>query len=231
MTMMHSKKRMVALFLCGYLMGGGVWAHQVNLSTLVLSETGDGRHTVQLSAALTGFDAEINQNYPKGAYTTVEGFKRLVVERFGETVSLKLNQQTIGFENPTVTINHGTQLEADMAGVPDDIREIQLENTFFQDIYRNQLTVVFRKGGLPEQRYVLSRENHHRLHLVLANGIWQKVPSATVSDSSANLASEQKQTDNRAWQQSNAAYYIAAVALVALALVVGLFGRRAKRET
>lgn len=160
-------KRIIFLLLT--LVTLSVEAHQANRAGFTFSKGDDGQYTALLSGALVGVEAEINQNYGETAYSDVEAFKALVVQHVEKTVNLRFNDTPVKFENVKVMLGHETNIIASVTGVPEPIESIHLTNTFFKDIFRSKLLVIFSGDNLPTKRYVLNDSNQYTLDIRLHN--------------------------------------------------------------
>jgi hypothetical protein len=147
------------------------YAHQSNMASFTFNHLSDGTYTIELSGSLSGFETEVNYNYPESVFKTVEEFKTLVIKHFENSVGLKINNTVIQFKHPTVILGHETKIVAELLNVDNVIESIQLENTFFKDILRNKVLANFSGKDLPSKKYVLNNENNHTLNIILKAGM------------------------------------------------------------
>lgn len=165
-----------------------VYAHQPDLSTLVISKTNQGKYIIQLSSALTAFEGEVEYKFSKRAYKTPEEFRALVIKHFIENTTLIFNTtDTVIFTNPIVILGHETKLVAELKGFPLEKKSIYFKSTVFKDIHHNQSAVIMLVEGLPKQQYTLSNENNHELNLTLKEGKWTIVNNKSDSFNYQNL--------------------------------------------
>ena len=95
------------------LLSFGSSAHQSDLSTVVISKTGEGKYVLQITSALTAFEGEVVYRYGKNAYKTPAEFNALVVQHFRKNFSLIVNESdTLRFLDPAVLLGHETKLLA-----------------------------------------------------------------------------------------------------------------------
>lgn len=164
--------KLILIIVC-WLMSVVMYAHQPELSTVILSQTEDGKDILQINSALTAFISEIEYIYSKNSYKTPEEFKDLVLDHFNKNVIIILNERdTLRFSNPIVLLGHDTRLIAEVVGFPKNIRSIYIKNTIFKDIPRNQTAVIMLKNGFPTQSYLLTNENFQEIYLTRQNGTW-----------------------------------------------------------
>lgn len=149
------------------------YAHQPDLSTLVFSQSSDGKYILQLNSALTAFEGEIDYLYTKTAYKTPEEFKKLVINHFEKNIVFVINDHdTLTFSNPLVILGHETELIVEVSGIPKTISSIYLKSTIFRDMPRNQSVVIMLKTGFPDQKYILNNENNQEIHLIKKGDKW-----------------------------------------------------------
>jgi len=151
------------------------FAHQPDLSTVIISATDKGQVLLQINSSLTAFQSEIKYINGEGAYQTPEEFQDLVIQHFNENFTIILNEKdTLTFHNPEVFLGHETKIVTEIKGVPKNIERIYLKNGIFKDIHNNQSTVIFYLEGFPQkQNYTLSNDNNQELSLKLKNGEWE----------------------------------------------------------
>lgn len=153
------------------------WAHSSNFSGFLLSKGDDGQYLVQFHSALTGMEAQINRS--GATYSDAEAFKQLALTRFKQTVQLRINQRDVTFDDLNIQLGHNTIISARLSTPPTPITTIELHNTFFEDIPRNQMRVIFKGSNLPSEHYTLNKTNHHQLNIALNNGHWQATKHST----------------------------------------------------
>ena len=159
------------------LMSNVSFAHQPDLSSIIISKTENGKFVLQINSSLTAFQQEVNYINGVGAYKTPEEFRNLVIKHFNTTFSIILNgKDTLTFVNPTVILGHETKIVAEIIGLPKNINAIYLKNELFKDIHNNQSVVMFSLEGFPTKiNYELNNDNKHELNIILKDGNWQKV--------------------------------------------------------
>jgi LPXTG-motif cell wall-anchored protein len=163
------------------LMGSFVFAHQPDLSNLIISKTANNQIILQINSALTAFQQEVNYVNGEGAYKTPEEFRNLVINHFNKSFSFVVNDRdTLQIKNPKVILGHETKLVAEIVGLPDKVNIINLKNELFKDIYNNQSIIIFLLDDFPKQKFTLNNTNGYEVNLDSTNGTWQpiKVESA-----------------------------------------------------
>jgi hypothetical protein len=157
-----------------------MFAHQSDLSTVLINQDEKGKCFLQIYSSLTAFEGEIDYNYSKNAYKTPEEFRALVIDHFKKNVLFICNTtDTLKFGKPIVLLGHETKLVVEIFGFPENIRSMYFKNTMFMDTPHNQSSLMILKKGLPNQLFVLNDENKQQIDLVLKNGKWE--PTTTNS--------------------------------------------------
>ena len=164
---------LIGLFLFRFLPS---FAHQPDLSTMMLYQDEQGRSYLQIYGALTAFEGEIDYIYSEKSYKTPEQFKQLVLKHFKKNVFFIINSNdTLRLERPQVILGHETKVVCEVFGFPKKINELMIKNTMFIDIPNNQSLVILLQKGLPVQQFKLNNSNQQQVNLKLTNGNWELV--------------------------------------------------------
>lgn len=153
------------------------WAHSSTLSAFIIKQGDDGQYLMQFHSALTGMEAQINHS--GASYSDAEAFKQLALTRFKQTVQLRINQHDVTFDDLSIQLGHNTLISARLNTPSTPTTAVELHNTFFKDIPRNQMRVIFKGENLPSEPYTLNKANRHQLNIALNNGQWQAVKRST----------------------------------------------------
>ena len=158
------------------LMSNTLFAHQPDLSNIVISKTDNGQVILQVNSSLTAFQQEVNFVNGEGFYKSPEEFRNLVIKHFNSRFSMIINKKdTLQFKNPKVFLGHETKLVVEIIGLPETINTIQLKNTLFKDIYHSQSIVIFLLEQFPTQKFSLDVDNKYQINVVLKDGNWENI--------------------------------------------------------
>ncbi|QXP62276.1 hypothetical protein [Polaribacter sp. HaHaR_3_91] len=158
------------------LMSNTLFAHQPDLSNIVISKTENGQVILQVNSSLTAFQQEVNFVNGEGFYKSPEEFRNLVIKHFNSRFSMIINKKdTLQFKNPKVFLGHETKLVVEIIGLPETINSIQLKNTLFKDIYHSQSIVIFLLEQFPTQKFSLDVDNKYQINLALKKGNWENI--------------------------------------------------------
>lgn len=167
-------KKMKALLLI-LVFNSVAWAHQPDLSMMILHQNEKGQYFLEMSSSLVAFDGEVAYKYGKESYKTPDEFKRLAIRHFMENFSLSFNEnQKANIENVSIVLGHETKLLMEVLNVPKAIGTIHIKNLVFSDMPQNQCIVMLSGEKLPKQQYILSNKNNNEIVLRLEGGIWKK---------------------------------------------------------
>ena len=175
---MRYKKYIIKLLSLSILMlvSCNLFAHQPDLSNIIISKTGNGQVILQINSSLTAFQQEVNFLNGPGAYKSPEEFQELVIKHFNTSFSMVVNgENTLQLKNPQVFLGHETKLVAEIIGLPETINAIQLKNELFKDIYHNQSIVIFLLDSFPKTKYTLEPDNNHEINIALENDTWKTI--------------------------------------------------------
>jgi CarboxypepD_reg-like domain/TonB-dependent Receptor Plug Domain len=151
-----------------------IFAHQSDLSTVLISQDEKGKCFLQIYSSLTAFEGEIDYKYSKNAYKTPEEFRALVMDHFKKNVLFICNEKdTVKFGKPIVMLGHETKLVVEIFSFPENSRSMYFKNTMFMNTPHNQSSLMMVKKGLPNQLFVLNNKNKQQINLVLENGKWE----------------------------------------------------------
>jgi hypothetical protein len=177
------KKNIIWIFI--FFNSISIFAHQSDLSTVLISQDEKGKCFLQIISSLNAFEGEIDYKYSISAYKTPEEFRALVIEHFKKNVLFICNEKdTLKFGKPIVLLGHETKLVVEVFGFPENIRSMYFKNTMFRNTPHNQSSLMMVKKGLPNQLYVLNNENKQQINVVLENGKWESI--AANSDESVS---------------------------------------------
>lgn len=155
----------------------GSHAHSPDLSSLVLSKTTDGKYVMQITSSLTAFEGEVDYLFGKDSYKTPDDFRDLVIKHFRKNVSFLINGKSLEFVNPEVILGHETKLVAEVKDVPGNINTIDLKNSMFKDMSRNETVVMMIGEDFPNRQYTLNNKNSQHIALEAKNRIWSNIDS------------------------------------------------------
>lgn len=143
-------------------------AHQVDVSSTMLVEQSEGNWVLQIRAALTAFQYEVRSAYGEDSYKSPEDFKLFVKELVAKNVDIKFNQGTqCSVSDIQVNLGHETTVFMNVLGVPNDIQEVFVQNSLFQNVHKNRSALIVLKKGLDKNQFVLNEDNNHRLDLIV----------------------------------------------------------------
>ena len=174
---MHYRKPKLQLFIfCLMLTSKILFAHNPDLSNIIISKTDSGQIILQINSSLTAFQQEVIYLNGEGAYQSPEDFQNLVLNHFNATFSIIVNERdTLQFKNPKVFLGHETKLVAEIIGLPETVTTIHLKNELFKDVHNNQSVVIFLLDDFPKEKYTLNKTNTHQIAIELKDGKWNEL--------------------------------------------------------
>jgi len=157
-------------------MSYALFAHQPDLSNVIISKTPNNQIILQVNSALTAFQQEVNYINAEGAYKSPEEFQNLVIDHFKNSFYFTVNDKdTLQIKNPKVFLGHETKLVAEIIGLPEKVNIIHLKNELFKDIYNNQSIVIFLLDAFPKQKFTLNNTNNYEINLDSIDGKWHPI--------------------------------------------------------
>lgn len=142
------------------------FAHQPSISSTILAEQEEGKWVLQIRAALTAFEYEVEARYGENAFATPEEFRELVVEHLQKEILLRLNDGTVvPLEDGKVSLGHETTVTFQLVGTPKEVTSLMVRNAAFSNISHNQSALYVVKEGFSKKHFMLSDENAHTADL------------------------------------------------------------------
>lgn len=156
-----------------------VQAHQPDLSSIILAEQGDNKWVLQVRSALTAFEYMVEEHYGASAYTTPEEFQELVVNYVRDNISIRFNEADVAvLQHGMVKLGHETNVIFQLAGTPEAVHSLMVENRSFSDIPRNKSVLIVYKEGFSKDQFTLNEDNEHRIKLKVGNFTFVAVEQA-----------------------------------------------------
>ncbi|PWJ56830.1 hypothetical protein CLV98_110141 [Dyadobacter jejuensis] len=173
-------------FLFLLVMGGACFAHQPNLSSLMIYEQ-NGKKLLVIKSSLTGFEGEVNYRYHKDAFKTPEEFRQLVIQQLQEFCEVVVNDQSIAMKNPQVILGHETTVFAELDNFPDSIQSIYVKNELFVNTPNSLSELILSLKELPQKQVVLSEANQYEVKLKLDNSQWIALEPKLATSNHSNM--------------------------------------------
>lgn len=145
-------------------------AHNPDLSSILLVEESEGQWVLQIRAALTAFEYEIDSHFGESSYATPEEFQELVIQHVRDNVSIQFNENHLAvLHNALVKLGHETSITFKLPETPNTIESLLITNSSFKDISRNQSALIVLKKGFGKQQFNLNNTNQHTAQLEVKN--------------------------------------------------------------
>ena len=152
--------------LCLLLLSLGAKAHQPKLSSTHLVEQGENKWLLQVQASLTAFEYEIEQHYGESSYASPKEFQKLLLEHVRQHLSIRINGEEMALSKEgIVRVGHDTKLAFLLTVLPEDFHSLQVKNTSFENIERNQSVLIVLKKGFLKRPFILNDTNGHTAEL------------------------------------------------------------------
>ncbi|WP_020566663.1 DUF6702 family protein [Neolewinella persica] len=176
------------IILLAILSSCGLYAHQADISSTMLVEQEEGNWQLIVATSLTAFEYEVETHFGKDAYTTPQGFEELVLRHMLNTISIRFNDgEEATLTSGRVALGHETTVAFTVRGIPENIHQVEVTNTAFADIHRNQSALVVLKKDVTKKQFMLGADNNHKVRLALDNNTLREVQQAGLPVSSIGL--------------------------------------------
>jgi len=139
-----------------------LFAHQPDLSATLLVQQEDSTWVVQVRAALTAIEYEVESAFGKDAYATPEEFNDLVLQYFRDHLQVHFNENhRVALKNGSVKLGHESNVSFDLSEAPEEITSITVLNRGFQDIGRSQSALSIYKKNYERAQFFLNDANEY----------------------------------------------------------------------
>jgi hypothetical protein len=156
-------------------------AHQPDVSTTLLIEQSENNWILQIRAALTAFESEIEYHYGKSSYTTPEEFQDLVRKHMKDKLSVLFNGDApISLEDGKIKLGHESSITFKISTAPISIEFLQVTNSAFSDIPRNQSALMIIKKGFTKDQFILNNDNDHTAQLRVKDSKFELISTGIV---------------------------------------------------
>ena len=140
----------------------GVSAHSPDVSSTMLVEESEDKWILQIRAALTAFEYEIEYNFGTSSYATPEEFQGLVVKHVLEHMLIQANDvNKVELKNGIVKLGHETSVTFEVVGIPNNLELLHVSNKSFVNITRSQSALIVLKQGFEKDQFKLDSNNDH----------------------------------------------------------------------
>jgi hypothetical protein len=149
------------------------FAHQPDISSTMLAENEQGEWILQIRAAMTAFEYEVHYMFGDKSYATPEEFEELVIKHVKDNFSA-IGDDSIPLELTTgqVRLGHETSVYFQLPNMSSDVEQLEIINTTFADINRNQTALVFAPKGVKPIQLKLDSKNNHSTAIKRENETW-----------------------------------------------------------
>ena len=156
-------------------------AHQPDLSSTMLVQQENNQWVLQIRAALTAFEYEVEASFGKEAYDTPEAFQALVLAHVKKNLAISFDgSEQVNIDNGFINLGHETNVVLEVIGVPETFKALTIKNTSFKDIHRNQSALVILKKGVAQDQFVLDKSNGHTADLLISQDKFILVSKASI---------------------------------------------------
>lgn len=150
------------------MLGWEARAHQPNLSSTILIEQSKNNWILQVRAALTAFEYEINRAHGDSAYSSPKEFQQLLIDLLKKNISIQVNSsQKLNLNNAMVNLGHETTVTFQLDSLINKLSTLQISNTSFANIPRNKSSLFLLKEGFDKNQFSLNDANQNSLNLKL----------------------------------------------------------------
>ncbi len=152
----------LGFIVCFLLLSSICKAHKPELSSIMLIEQEPQNWIVQVRAALTACEYEVDTHFGKNAFATAEAFQDLLEQHVQENILIQFNgMKAATLQNGVVKLGHETSIIFQLSEVPRKINSLKIRNTSFASIARNQSALMVIKKDFEKDQFVLDNSNDH----------------------------------------------------------------------
>lgn len=170
---------------CLLLASFGASAHSLDVSSTMLVEESKDQWVLQIRTALTAFEYVVENQFGTSSYKTAEEFQDLVIQHVRNHVSIKTNNGIRAtLENGVAKLGHETSVTFEVSGIADALELLEITNTSFKDIARNQSALIVLKKGFAKDQFTLDDANGHSAKLNVTDAKFELVAVKATAEGS-----------------------------------------------
>ena len=149
-----------------------VWAHTPQISSIALVQNKDNKWNLVISASLSAFQYEAMNSHPgqKIDSITADAFQTMIVQHLREQISIVANNQEAWLEKGKVILGHQTDINFDVAGMPDHLRSLQLQQLGFGSLRDHYCVLKVITKDISSNNFILQKSNDFSSSLHLRDG-------------------------------------------------------------
>ncbi|MEO1263814.1 MAG: hypothetical protein AAFZ15_33720 [Bacteroidota bacterium] len=150
------------------LSAGILSAHSPKYSSTILKEQKNNEWILVVQAPLNALQYEISTHFGQSAFSTPVEFQELVINHLKENISILINERkAVALQKGRVKLGHESSVVFQMVNMPDDVSLLIVKNSSFENIHKNESTLVILKDGFAENKFTLNNENQHTAELTV----------------------------------------------------------------
>ena len=161
------------------------FAHNPDVSSTMLVDKGQDQWVLQIRAALTAFEYEVEYNLGKDSYATPEEFQDLVLQHVRDNMSIiSAPDLSTTLKHGIVNLGHETSVSFVVSGMPKTFESLKITNSSFKNIPRNKSALIIFKEGVEKDQFTLDNKNMHTADLQFKNSKFEMVTTEAKSNTS-----------------------------------------------
>jgi hypothetical protein len=149
-----------------------MWAHTPQISSIALVQNKDNKWNLVISASLSAFQFEAMNSRPgqKIDSITADAFQTMIVRHLREQISIVANDQEAWLEKGKVILGHQTDINFDVAGMPDQLRSLQLQQLGFGSLRDHYCVLKVITKEQSSRNFILQKSTDFSTSLHLRDG-------------------------------------------------------------
>lgn len=175
----------ISVFLLLSLYSIVLFAHNAQISTMVLVQSNDNKWHLILSTSLTAFQYELKNSNPKLNLENInaEQFQEIILKHLREKIQVEANNKNIPLKNARVILGHQTDINFELSNMPQNIEKLNIQNLGFSTLRDHYCVLkILRKNGM-ENNIMLQKDNKFMVSLEAKNDSLVEVVSHNESNS------------------------------------------------
>ncbi len=149
-----------------------MWAHTPQISSIALVQNKDNKWNLVISASLSAFQYEAMNIHPgqKIDSITADAFQTMIVRHLRGQISIVANNQQAWLERGKVILGHQTDVNFDVAGMPHNLRSLQLQQLGFGSLRDHYCVLKVITKDISSNNFILQKSNDFSTSLHLRDG-------------------------------------------------------------
>lgn len=149
-----------------------LWAHTPQISSIALVQNKNNKWNLVISASLSAFQYEAISSHPSQKIDgiTADAFQTMIVRHLREQIRIVANNQQAWLERGKVILGHQTDVNFDVAGMPDQLHTLHIQQLGFSSLRDHYCVLKVITKDISSNNFILQKSTDFSTSLHLRDG-------------------------------------------------------------